>query len=120
MHAIEDLNVVESTEQDARGGASVTVLAPPVLALELIDLLRSLAERLSVDKPKNEIIINKNSGKHVPILHVDKMALMAALILAIITTAHSACPANITGFRSSFVAESFDPTLLMGKWCAPI
>jgi hypothetical protein len=47
-------------------------------------------------------------------------ALMAALILAIITTAHSACPANITGFRSSFVAESFDPTLLMGKWCAPI
>ena len=44
----EDINVVESSEQEARGRASVTALAPPVLALELIDLLRSHAERLAV------------------------------------------------------------------------
>ena len=45
----EDLNVVESSEQEeVRGGASVTALAPLVLALELIDLLRSHAERLAV------------------------------------------------------------------------
>ncbi len=44
-NAIEDIlvNVVESTEQEARGGVGVTVLALPVLALQLIDLLRSLA-----------------------------------------------------------------------------
>jgi hypothetical protein len=56
-HAIEDINVVESTEQEARGGASVTVLALPVLALELIYLLRSLAgaEVTRADSPKNEL-----------------------------------------------------------------
>ena len=48
-HATEEgINGVESAEQEARGGASVTALAPPVLALELIDLLRSHAERLAV------------------------------------------------------------------------
>jgi hypothetical protein len=48
-HATEkDINVVESSEQEARGRASVTALAPPVLALELIDLLRTHAERLAV------------------------------------------------------------------------
>ena len=41
----EDLNVVASSEQEVRGGASVTALAPLVLALELTDLLRSHAER---------------------------------------------------------------------------
>jgi len=44
----EDINVVESAEQEARGRASVTALEPPVLALELIDLLPSHAERLAV------------------------------------------------------------------------
>ncbi len=44
----EDVNVVQSSEQEARGGASLTALAPPVLALELIDLLRTHAERLAV------------------------------------------------------------------------
>ena len=44
----EDLNVVASSEQEVRGGASVTALAPPVLALELIDLLRTHAEQFTV------------------------------------------------------------------------
>jgi hypothetical protein len=46
--AEEDINVVQSSEEEARGGASVTALAPPVLALELIDLLRTHAERFAV------------------------------------------------------------------------
>ncbi len=44
----EDVNVVESSEQEVRGGASVTALAPPVLALELSDLLRTHAEQFTV------------------------------------------------------------------------
>jgi len=47
-HATEDLNVVASSKQEVRGGASVTALAPLVLALELTDLLRIHAERLAV------------------------------------------------------------------------
>ena len=54
----EDLNVVESSEQEVRGGASVTALAPLVLALELIDLLRGLAR----NEPKEHIRLISRVG----------------------------------------------------------
>ena len=104
----EDLNVVASSEQEVRGGASVTALAPLVLALELTDLLRTHAERLAV-VPHARGLARNEPKEHIRLIsRVASTVMSAAPSLRWLRLAPDRLPTVVAGVRVGCAASSYD------------
>ena len=98
-----------------RGGASVTALAPLVLALELTDLLRSHAEHLAV-VPHARGLARNEPKEHIRLIsRVASTVMSAAPSLRWLRLAPDRLPTVVAGVRVGCAASSYDePSFFCG------